>query len=502
MIMSQHDIQGFIDESAKYNDTVDLQMTRELLQSRASELVDLELDEDGHELLFTGKLGTSPANTAEITVFLFDHAILFARINKNDKREEIKVYHRPIPLKLLFLHKSKRDDTYTSHLKWLSFFKGCMKDSSTNRTDEDVWPISFHHLGKTGYELTLYASSRSDQEKLLEVVSTAHQRLHAHIAFFKPTIISSHFFSGSRKPNCAVPFDNGRRVLYGTDSGIYISNHEKHGSIPEKVLEARKITQIDILEEYRILLVLSNKTLQSYSLVNLDSPGFSVLQNPKTLQNKCSFFKAAVCMGKQLVACAKSGSLSTTIKIFEVSHAATTGESIAGGCNEVELFKEFYVPRETFSLHFLRSKLCLAGAQGFESVSLDTLEILPLLNEADTTLDFVRKKNPKPIYIQRLNKEFLLNYSEFSVFVDRNGMRAKPQLRLDWKGTPQSFALSSPWTFAFEPMFIELRDIETGEFHTVPRRNVRMLYGSSQEIIFISENEKGQQIVEYWPFEN
>ena len=86
-------------------------------------------------------------------------------------------------------------------------------------------------------------------------------------------------------------------------------------------------------------------------------------------------------------------------------------------------------------MHFLRSTLCVGCAKGFEVVSLETTERQALLDQADTSLDFVtRKENVKPIHIERLNGEFLLNYSDFSFFVNRNGWRARPDWKIEWEG--------------------------------------------------------------------
>ena len=156
------------------------------------------------------------------------------------------------------------------------------------------------------------------------------------------------------------------------------------------------------------------------------------------------------------------------------------------GQDELKAFKEFYIPTESSSIHFLKSKLCVACARGFEVVSLETLETQSLLDQADTSLDFVaRKENVRPIHIERLNGEFLLNYSEFSFFVNRNGWRARPDWRIDWEGHPQSFALSGgtgPWILAFEPNFIEIRNIDTNAVHIVPHKNIRMLHTSTREV--------------------
>lgn len=146
--------------------------------------------------------------------------------------------------------------------------------------------------------------------------------------------------------------------------------------------------------------------------------------------------------------------------------------------------QEFYIPTESSSIHFLKSKLCVGCARGFEVVSVETLETQSLLDQADTSLDFVaRKENIKPIHIERLNGEFLLNYTDFSFFVNRNGWRARPDWKITWEGNPQSFALSYPYILAFEPSFIEIRHVETSALvHILTAKNIRMLHSSTREV--------------------
>ena len=161
----------------------------------------------------------------------------------------------------------------------------------------------------------------------------------------------------------------------------------------------------------------------------------------------------------------------------------------------------------------------MACARGFEIVSLETLETQSLLDQADTSLDFVaREKETRPVHIERLNGEFLLNYSEFSFFVNRNGWRARPEWIIHWEGSPQSFALSYPFILAFEPSFIEIRHVETGMcVHILTAKNIRMLHSSTREvslcvcelatllmciqIIYAYEEESGEDVVaslDFW----
>ncbi|KAK1239235.1 hypothetical protein MKX08_006296 [Trichoderma sp. CBMAI-0020] len=492
-------------ESGKAENRFNLRRLQEQLRFRPNERVDLKLTEDGRELVFKSQFKKSPTESAELTAFLFDHAVLLVRIKQNGKAEEVKAYRRPIPLELLAIREMEEVIPSDGGVKRsASSLLPAIRTNAGDAKKGEGWPITFRHLGKAGYELTVYAANQAARKKWLEHIDASQQRLRARADFFTTNIISSNFFVGTNQVNCVSPFDGGRKLLYGTDNGVYISDRKNTEAVPRRVLETTSVTQIDILEEYQLLLVLSNKTLLSYSLSALTSDDPALAKRPKKIQNHCSFFKSGICMGRHLVCCVKSSTLSTTIKVFEPNDAMTKGKKqkglgklMGGGFDELRPFKEFYIPTESTSVHFLKSKLCVACARGFEVVSLETLETQSLLDQADTSLDFVaRKEGAKPIHIERLNGEFLLNYSEFSFFVNRNGWRARPEWRIDWEGSPQNFALSYPWILAFEPNFVELRNIENGAVHIVPHKNIRMLHSSTHEIIFAYVDERGEDVVE------
>ena len=354
--------------------------------------------------------------------------------------------------------------------------------------------------------------------------------------------------------------------MYGTDTGIFVSKRQPHNNAdakPKKVLDLSNVTQIHVLEEYQLLLVLANKALLSFSVEALDTTDNQspLVKKPKKIQNHASFFQTGVCVGRHLVCSAKTSGMTTTIRVFEPldtmsanrrgpslsrlfqgsqdalkpfkvrnpisrafssasSSSSTSAAAPASGPSpkgpasapsstpsspvspdpappagrppvlykppdEANFLKEFYIPTEKCSsMHFLKTKLCVACARGFEIVSLETLETQPLLDQADTSLDFVAlEKDGKPIHIERLNGEFLLNYSEFSFFVNRNGWRARPDWRIDWEGSPNAFALCYPYILAFEPSFIEVRHIDTGAcLHILTAKNIRMLHTATKEV--------------------
>lgn len=111
--------------------------------------------------------------------------------------------------------------------------------------------------------------------------------------------------------------------MFGTDTGIYVMDRKpkSSGAKPKRVLDAGAVTQIDVLEEYSLLLVLATKSLLSYPLEVLDTSDNQspILKRPKKIQNHANFFRAGVCMGRHLVCSAKMSGISTTIKVFEPS---------------------------------------------------------------------------------------------------------------------------------------------------------------------------------------
>lgn len=491
-------------ESGKAENRFNLRRLNEQLRFRPNERVDLRLTDERRELIFKSQLKKSPTDPTEITSYLFDHAVLLVRVKQQGKTEEVKAYRRPIPLELLSIKEMEEVFPGTGMRRTSSSLLPALRPATQETKKGDGWSITFRHLGKAGYELTLYASNQAARQKWLEKIHAAQQRLRARADFFDTNILSAGFFTSTNKVNCVTPFDGGRKLIYGTSNGIYVSDRKMKDQKPHRVIETQDVAQVDVLEEFQLLLVLTNKTLVSYALSVLDPNEQALSKRPKKIQSHCTFFKSGICLGKRLVCAVKPSALSSTLKVYEPIDAMSKGGRSRGfnkmfgsSHDELKPFKEFYIPGEASSVHFLKSKLCVACARGFEVVSLETLETQALLDQADTSLDFVaRKEGVRPIHIERLNGEFLLNYSEFSFFVNRNGWRARPEWKIDWEGTPSSFALSYPWILAFEANFIELRHIDTGAVHIVPHKNIRMLHSSTHEILIAHEDERGEDIIE------
>ena len=159
------------------------------------------------------------------------------------------------------------------------------------------------------------------------------------------------------------------------------------------------------------------------------------LKRAKKVSSHTSFFKAGTCLGRTLLCVVKASALSSTIKTLEpidqkilAKSKPTFRKLLQGGNDTLRVFKvrsqlarpkgilrylaqEFYIPTESSSIHFLKTKLCVGCTKGFEIVDLESLDTQGLLNPGDDSLDFVQKKaNTRPIAIYRIENEFLLCY--------------------------------------------------------------------------------------------
>ncbi|KAK0513270.1 hypothetical protein JMJ35_004256 [Cladonia borealis] len=512
-------LQKVNDESGKAENKFNLRQLQVALKWTGMEKGDhLKLLEEGRQLVYKGPLKKSPTDSSEVHVYLFNHALLFVKQKTSNRQEELRVYKKPIPLELLVITQmdevipklgiSKRPSS-----SLIPGAKAAINGPKAATSGKEGYPITFQHIGKGGYDMTLYAMSTISRRKWMENIEEQQEKLRSRGNFYTKTVLCDNFFTAAHKVNCLVPIDGGRKLVFGTDTGIYVSDRKPktQAARPKRVLDISNVTQIDVLEEYQLLLVLATKSLMSYPLEVLDpnetqSP---MLRRPKKIQNHANFFKAGVCMGRHLVCSAKMSGISTTIKVYEPMDTISKGKKkpaigrmFQGGQEALKPFKEFYVPAESTSIDFLRSKLCVACSRGFEVVSLETLETQPLLDHADTSLDFVTRKDIIPVSIERLNGEFLLHYTDFSFFVNRNGWRARPDWLINWEGKPSNFALSHPYLLAFEPNFIEIRHLETSQLvHIITAKNIRMLHSSTREILYAYEDDGGEDVVaslDFW----
>ncbi|KAK1026847.1 RHO1 GDP-GTP exchange protein 2, partial [Friedmanniomyces endolithicus] len=95
----------------------------------------------------------------------------------------------------------------------------------------------------------------------MEHIQTQKEKLSERHKIFSMSKLCEGFFTQTVRINCCRPIDGGRKLVIGTDFGVFVSDRKPKDSAskPRKLLEARFVTQLEVLEQHQILIVLSDK---------------------------------------------------------------------------------------------------------------------------------------------------------------------------------------------------------------------------------------------------
>lgn len=197
-------------ESGKAENHYNLKMLQQQLHWGPGQKGDLKLLEENRELVYKSPLKKSPTDSSEILVYLFNHALLFARQKTNNRQEELRVYKKPIPLELLLI--TQMDEVIprlgiakrpSSSL--IPGAKAAINGPKATGGAKEGFPITFRHIGKGGFDLTLFALSQIQRRKWMEAVEAQQMKLRDRGNFYTKTILCDNFFSSAHKVNCLVP---------------------------------------------------------------------------------------------------------------------------------------------------------------------------------------------------------------------------------------------------------------------------------------------------------
>lgn len=447
----------------------------------------------------------------KIDLYLFEHALLLVKHKIQNKREVHKVFERPMYLPLMFVNSGYDSPTIKSLLPFRENGSIISDTSLRNRAEVSNYnPVSssqqrlqvnFLGLGNNPVHVSLYADDVTNQSQILSQVQLQQRRLAEKYDIFSLSKYETRRFTGHNRINCAVPCYGGKKLLYGTDSGVWVStvrsismtSNEKICSDPTMVISKPYITQMEVLVEYSKLLVLSEKILYEFDLSCTDSlDHVKNTRSGKVILNYVSSFKTGVCDGRLLVCAIKSGS-AKAISIVEPTNPFDSKNKGKGKKLDV---REITFLSDPVSISFLKTKLCIGCTKGFEILSLEAGKKEPILDEADPSLDFAtQRESVTPLGIHRLDKNFLLSYSEFSFLINHNGWRTKHEWGIFWEGCPQNIALFYPYLLAFDPGFIEIRDLEsTRLIRALVGENIRFLHSNEHEALYACE-ENGYDII-------
>ncbi|CAE7134514.1 unnamed protein product [Rhizoctonia solani] len=301
--------------------------------------------------------------------------------------------------------------------------------------------------------------------------------------------------TGEVQVNCVTLYNKDRTVVYGTDDGVYL---QPQNGPTRKAFDLAGVQQVDVLEDLSLLVVRAERSVLTFPLDELETEQPVEHTRRITLASQTSFFKTGMCMSRMMICIVKTASLSSTFKVLKSSRSPTPesnqrGRTSSPDDNKLKPFKEFYIARESYLVQFLKSKLCVVAASGFEIVDFETLNTQALLDPVDQRLAFVRRVGPRPLRMYRIGGEFLVCYREFAFYVDSSGKKSERDVVIHWEGTPSTcgkyfqitqrirliavLALHYPYIIAFSPNFVEIRHVDDGSLvQIILESDVRCLY--------------------------
>jgi hypothetical protein len=260
-----------------------------------------------------------------------------------------------------------------------------------------------------------------------------------------------------------------------------------------------RVTQIDILEDFSICLIIADKSLIAYHLdvivpvSNFPAPN---QDSPRRAPQKLSgakdvgFFATARMKDRTLVFYKKREGLSSTFKVLEpVLQKSTEKKSklfgrgrLSGGATEFfREFDDFYIPAECFAMNLFHTYIAISTQRGFELLTLDrkvTLSI-PDLKQPSIANIAARLNGQKPLgMFRKSDTEFLLCYEECGVYIDKHGEVSRSVV-LEFIGKAKAAAMYGAYLVLFDNDFVEVRNAENGRLRQViAGRDVRCIdYG-------------------------
>ncbi|WYZ39438.1 hypothetical protein EsH8_III_001352 [Colletotrichum jinshuiense] len=298
--------------------------------------------------------------------------------------------------------------------------------------------------------------------------------------------------------NCACGFNAfGKSIIaIGTDYGVYISDATNPRGWMRSVQTAR-VTQIAVLEEFSVCLVIADRSLVAYPLdviapvSNFPAPAHdNPRRAPQRLAKDVAFFATARMKERMLVFFKRKEGMHNTFKVLEpVFQKATEkrtrlfgGRSrIGGSTDSFRDYDEFYLPTECYSLNLFQNYIAVSTAKGFELLTLDKKQTMSIPDVKQPAIANIasRIRDQRPLGMFKLNdQEFLLAYEDCAVYVDKHGDVSRT-LIMEYSGKQKkatSATMYGQYLLLFNGDYVEVRNAENGRLRQIiAGRDVRCL---------------------------
>jgi hypothetical protein len=502
---------------------------------KPGESVDMDLLNENRALIHASKLLRQPETGfewngwTELFVLLFDNYLVLTKTKEKDGLTKYYVNRRPIPLDLLnltsFLDPPTQRSTGILRLGLGNRHGDSAGPTSPGSTLPEsatdsrlVYPCTIHYSGRLGGLYTLFTETpqaRTEWKQKLEeaigvrkVVQESNKVFEMEPlstdTFFVPAISASttapswnHENSFTGKVTCSVPFtttDGRALVAIGCAEGVWIGFRHDSRSM-RRVLHLKMVTQCAMLEDFGMFLVLADKALFAYhieALVPSSPQSAHTSQTPQRVNGTrdVHFFSVGNQGVRTLVIYMKKKGLDSVFRVLEpvvekinerskAPASFTSRFGIRPARSEwFRLYREFFLPSESFDLVFLKAKIAILCTKGFEIMDLTDFKsvTIPLRDDGYERLA-KRCESCKPMGMFRVENEFLLCYDEFGIYVNKHGAPSRANSTIEWEGTAERVAVHWPYILLFDSRFIEVRHVTTGLLaQIIPGNEIRCIW--------------------------
>lgn len=496
----------------KQGRAVDFKVLKDLEDSliwRNIQPVDLDIVNPDRRLIHQGTiLKKSGIMTSSVTLILLNNYFLVGDEIRDG--EKLRISDEPINICFLMVEVDKVTNTLNeAHLNQRTNTFQSANSAVESNQDIELYPFKVRNV-VGGLSYTFYANSPEEQSLWLGSFAEAQDRfyeLRKTSEPFRLKVISDTCFGTDRmnEPNkipcmaknypvmvaineaealyvnrpipnalmkspvvvsTSFSYQNREYCFVGLGYGIFLGNCHDSRSW-KRVLDLRNVTQMKVLEEFNVLVILADRVLQYYKL----SPIFSIFNGSsndaigeKISNEHVNFFKVGQQNGSTMLFYCKQ-KVSTSMANFKV-----VIPRLDGALKTLEKFdkhKSFNGSPESFDLTVLNKTLVIHTARGFEALSLNFLTPIsspnfnnPLRIE-QASIESIKRRismaSVRPLGFFKIcnNTERLLVYNELAIFCTYEGSLSR-FLTLDIPFKCTKVAFQSDYLFLFGKFIVEI----------------------------------------------
>lgn len=468
----------------------------------------LMLEDEQRLLVQSGKLERVNSEGLELEIFLFDNVIVFAKKSKKPNDTSLIVYKEPFPLYLVKVTEEQEVETTVGlpspSKEKTMFFTLKKKDTSNTiasqksiksiapKTDS-TFTFVICNVGRSSRQYMFKAASAKDKEQWMERIQTSAANFQATMKVANQ--ISKAVNLPNARVNSAVFCEN---VLFlATESGLYslTSGSNKYNLI----VNIEKFTQVDYSEEHKTLVAIAGKEQELFTfpleiLLRTNAPLDIGLKVPNS--SGSSLFKIGTCLGKEFVGYIrnKADSVFRSVKLVELVPK-----------KGAKKFKSFSVPSACYSIRFLPKALVVAtDIGGFQFIDVESAKTQDVLDFSDTYFkQTIPTEKPGARVLLQVGDTYLACFKEVGILISKSGRMAVENYKIEWLGTPQSFALLGEYVVAFSEDLIEIWHTGTRELvQSMPCSGIKYLSESQgnnhdQQILYCAKGGPLNQLIVY-----